>query len=308
MSIDLSQVHTLHNLERTIQTCSACDLRRMAYKVVLYRGIYKHRIFFIGEAPGAEEDQVGATFCGRAGQYLDRMTEECGFPCNDCYLGNVVKCKPFVDRIQQPPKEAIQACKYIMDKEMEILRPLLIVTLGLVAARHMLPFLGTNATMGGINGSVYTSDEYGIPVMCLYHPSYVIRSRMSRAHEDWVKMYRKMIALYKGLEKADGLSEYGTTERAPSTGATGSCTGAGTTEAGSAGAATEAGTTAGETRGGQTIAAPAPSPGPATAGGTTVQATINWGAGATTGTGASQKGAQEGKEEESQEGGGGAWP
>jgi DNA polymerase len=124
---------------------------------------------FIGEGPGAEEDARGEPFVGRAGKKLDQMIEAIGLERAAVYIANIVKCRPPNNR--DPEKDEIGTCSSFLEKQIEAIRPKVIVTLGAPAARTLL------RTKIGITKLRGTWKSFrGIPVMPTYHPAYLLRA------------------------------------------------------------------------------------------------------------------------------------
>ena len=124
---------------------------------------------FIGEGPGETEDATGRPFVGRAGELLDRMIAGMGLRREDVYIANVVKCRPPNNRV--PTAQEVATCTPYLHKQIEWIRPRVIVTLGLPATRHLLK---TTASMGALRGR--WSQWRGINLMPTYHPAYLLRS------------------------------------------------------------------------------------------------------------------------------------
>ena len=114
-------------LAREIAACTRCPLHRTRRQVVIYRGAPRPRVLFVGEAPGAEEDRVGLPFVGRSGRRLDRAIEAIGLREGDFGILNVIKCRPPSNRFS---RTANVACRPFLDRQLALLRPEWIVTLG----------------------------------------------------------------------------------------------------------------------------------------------------------------------------------
>ena len=137
---------------------------------------------FVGEGPGADEDEQGEPFVGQAGRLLDNMLAAIG--CrrgNDTYIANVVKCRPPGNRTPTPEEAA--ACAPFLDRQVEMVAPKLIVALGKSAVTRLL---GTDASVASLRGKVHR--YRGIPLVVTYHPAYLLRSphEKARAWEDLV--------------------------------------------------------------------------------------------------------------------------
>jgi len=134
-------------------------------------------VLFIGEGPGAEEDRTGRPFVGQAGRLLDGMIFALGFERGEVYIGNVVKCRPPGNR--DPQEDEMAACSSFLERQIELIRPRVIVTLGRVAARYLT---GSTKPMGALRGR-WTSCR-GIPMLPLFHPAFLLRSPKAK-RETW---------------------------------------------------------------------------------------------------------------------------
>jgi len=157
-------------LEAEVKNCSKCpELYSTRTMTVFGVGPVDAEIAFIGEGPGGEEDRLGEPFVGPSGQLLDKMILAMGLKRQACYIMNVVKCRPPGNR-QPEPSECLN-CRPYFDRQLELLRPKVIVCLGGVAAQNLLQ------TKIGIMKLRGTWHEHGtIPVMPTYHPAALLRN------------------------------------------------------------------------------------------------------------------------------------
>jgi uracil-DNA glycosylase len=155
--------------EKNVKPCTRCVLCKGRTQTVFGEGDPDAKIFFIGEGPGETEDQTGRPFVGRAGQLLDKMIAGMGLKREDVYIANIVKCRPPGNRTPAP--DEVAACAPYLVKQLETIRPKVIVTLGLPAAKYMLEEV---TTMGRARGQ--WRSWRGIKLMPTYHPSYLLRS------------------------------------------------------------------------------------------------------------------------------------
>jgi DNA polymerase len=155
-------------------SCSRCGLSRYRTNIVADRGNAKAKVLFIGEAPGENEDLQGKAFVGRAGRLLDEMLKEIGFDTNhDALIVNVVKCRPPGNRAPLP--EEAEACRPFLNKQIELVRPRLMVLLGATALKHMMPER-KGFSMREQAGQCFQHASYpGMDLMVLYHPAYILR-------------------------------------------------------------------------------------------------------------------------------------
>jgi uracil-DNA glycosylase len=162
-------------LREAVRTCSACGLCKQRKQAVFGVGAEAGPWLFIGEGPGADEDEIGEPFVGQAGKLLDAMLAAIGISRGrDAYIANVVKCRPPGNRT--PTLEEAGACAAFLDRQIELIGPRLIVALGKTAASRLLQ---TEASLGSLRGRVH---EYrGTPLVVTYHPAYLLRSLPEKA-------------------------------------------------------------------------------------------------------------------------------
>ncbi len=156
--------------ENEVRGCVKCRLSQGRTHTVFGDGDPDAPLFFIGEGPGENEDKTGRPFVGRAGTLLDKMIAAMGLRREQVYIGNIVKCRPPGNRVPMP--DEVETCTPYLVRQLEIIRPRVIVTLGLPAARYMLG--NPKLSMGRIRGQ--WQSWRGIKLMPTYHPSYVLRT------------------------------------------------------------------------------------------------------------------------------------
>ena len=183
---------TLEAVAGDIAACKACGLARGRTLAVPGEGVPHPLVMVIGEAPGADEDRAGRPFVGKAGQLLDRMLASIGlFRDQNCYIANMVKCRPPENR--DPAPDEIAACYPYLSKQIELLNPRLILCVGRVAAQSLLKTSkGINALRGEF--AELKNGEAVIPVLSTFHPSAVLRDDSLRrpAWED-LKLLRSRL-------------------------------------------------------------------------------------------------------------------
>lgn len=160
---------TLDGLAAFLKDCDRCPLAERRKNIVFGEGSPSARLLFVGEGPGAEEDRSGRPFVGQAGRLLDGMITALGFDRHQIYIANIVKCRPPGNR--DPKPEEMAECSPFLDRQVELIRPEVIVALGRVAARYMT---GTDKTMGALRGR--WGRFKGTDLMSTYHPAYLLRS------------------------------------------------------------------------------------------------------------------------------------
>ncbi len=162
-------------LKQTVTNCTACGLRAGCKQTVFGVGDEKAQWLFIGEGPGAEEDQRGEPFVGQAGRLLDNMLAAIELKRGEnAYIANIVKCRPPGNR--NPEAAEASACAPYLARQIELIQPKLIVTLGKVAAGNLL---ATDAPIGSMRGKLHS--YRGIPVVATYHPAYLLRNLPDKA-------------------------------------------------------------------------------------------------------------------------------
>lgn len=154
---------SLLELNAEIERCKICDLARHRTKVVPGEGPENARLLFIGEAPGWYEDQSGRPFVGSAGQYLDQLIASIGHKRSQVFICNVIKCRPPENRDPMPGE--IQACSRWLDRQMELIKPKVVVTLGRYSMAKYFPGESISKVHGRakhIGGTIY---------FAMYHPA-----------------------------------------------------------------------------------------------------------------------------------------
>lgn len=185
LSLDFS--FALSSIESTFANCQNCHLESSRINVVFGDGNPKADLVFVGEAPGREEDLKGEPFVGKAGQLLTKIIEAIGLKREDVYICNVVKCRPPENR--NPLPEEIEACKPILLRQLEVIKPKAICALGKFAAQTLL---NTETSISALRGTF--RDYYNIPLMPTYHPAYLLRNpSMKRAVWEDVKLIKKRL-------------------------------------------------------------------------------------------------------------------
>jgi DNA polymerase len=160
---------SLDELNARICNCTKCGLGYTRTKFVFGVGNPKASLMLIGEAPGADEDAQGEPFVGRAGQLLNKILEAIHFKRSDVYICNILKCRPPSNR--KPTLEESELCKPYLKKQIELIKPKVILCLGLTAAENLL---GTTESMSRLRGRVMQYE--GVPVMITYHPAALLRN------------------------------------------------------------------------------------------------------------------------------------
>lgn len=160
---------SLEALREEIGDCRRCKLSGGRKSIVFGEGDPGARLMFIGEAPGREEDIQGRPFVGEAGQLLTRLIEKIGLKREAVYIGNIVKCRPPQNR--DPEEDEIGSCSSFINRQIDIISPLVIIALGRVSAQTLIE---TKVPISKLRGRFC---EYrGIPLMPTFHPAYLLRN------------------------------------------------------------------------------------------------------------------------------------
>ncbi|MCF8179496.1 MAG: uracil-DNA glycosylase [Sulfuritalea sp.] len=201
------------DLTATVSACSQCRLCQKRKQAVLGVGDVTADWLFVGEAPGAEEDQRGEPFVGQAGKLLDNMLAAIGLVRgHDVYIANAVKCRPPENRTPDP--EEIKTCRPYLERQIELIQPKLIVALGRPAAQTLLQ---TDVKIGAARCKLHSYQ--GIPLIVSYHPAYLLRSLLDKAKawEDLCFMRQTMDTL-KADTQSQSMSVASASDKAAETG------------------------------------------------------------------------------------------
>ncbi|UXD21209.1 DNA polymerase [Ignicoccus pacificus DSM 13166] len=181
----------LEGIREAIRSCCSCDLCKTRTQPVPPETVGSPKVFFVGEAPGREEDLQGRPFVGRAGKLLREAMEEAGF--KEYHITNVVKCRPPNNRT--PKSTEIEICKRFLIDEVKCLKPELLVALGKTAMKGILGF---DVPLKEARGKVYKAKLGGISakVLVTYHPAAVLRRR-SLKEEFFMDIKKAYNMIYK---------------------------------------------------------------------------------------------------------------
>ena len=178
---------TLEKIRADIGDCTRCRLSKCRNTIVFGDGSSRAELVFVGEGPGADEDAQGLPFVGRAGKLLTQMIEAMGLARKDVYICNVVKCRPPENRT--PERDEIATCSPFLFRQLDAVRPKVIVCLGSVAAQTLLH---TNRGISHFRGEWL---EYrGARLLATYHPAYLLRNPNAKG-DVWKDLQKVMAAL-----------------------------------------------------------------------------------------------------------------
>ena len=166
----LSRNDGLLNLREEIGDCHRCKLSKGRKNIVFGAGNADARIMFIGEAPGKDEDIQGLPFVGEAGMLLTKLIEKMGFKRDEVYIANIIKCRPPMNR--DPEEDEILSCRAFLDKQIAVIAPEFIITLGRIALMTLMNNSKIRITAARGNFVEYK----GVPVMPTFHPAYLLRN------------------------------------------------------------------------------------------------------------------------------------
>src|SRR3984893_4467555 len=193
-----SKIDMLASVQARVAPCTRCPhLASSRTQTVFGVGNPDADIMFIGEAPGADEDAQGEPFVGRAGQLLTKIIKAMGFPREEVYIANVLKCRPDVPAgsfgNRPPTPREMQTCRPYLMEQIDIIKPKVIVALGAVAVEGLL---GTRAPMRELRGRWNSFN--GTPLMVTYHPAYLLRNQSPSEKR---KVWEDMMQVLERLEK-----------------------------------------------------------------------------------------------------------
>lgn len=175
-------------LRGEVQKCKRCAvLAKQRTQTVFGSGNIQAKLVFVGEAPGADEDEQGLPFVGRAGQLLTKIIGAMGLSREEVFICNVLKCRPPGNRPPAPLEVA--NCQPFLKRQLELIRPKIICALGTHAAQALLQ---TDRPISALRGIF--SEYEGIPLMCTYHPAYLLRSpgEKGKVWEDMKKILQRL--------------------------------------------------------------------------------------------------------------------
>jgi DNA polymerase len=178
-------------LKQRVSACTACKLRAGCTQTVFGVGDENADWLFVGEGPGADEDALGEPFVGQAGKLLDNMLLAIKLKRGkNVYIANIVKCRPPANR--NPEAEEIATCLPYLRRQIELIKPRVIVALGKVASNALL---GKDATLASLRGKLH--DYNGTALIVTYHPAYLLRSPSEKA-----KAWQDLLLAVDAMPKA----------------------------------------------------------------------------------------------------------
>ncbi len=191
-NVQQAQKETLESVAALVKDCRNCRLAEKRTNTVFGEGVAKPLVLVVGEGPGHDEDVTGRPFVGAAGQLLDKMLSAISLSrATNCYIANVVKCRPPANRTPEADECAI--CRKYLDSQIKILKPTLILALGNTAMQALTGYSGITK----LHGIFFMVN--GIPVMPTYHPSALLRD-VSKKRDAWedLKVFRRRLVAFVG--------------------------------------------------------------------------------------------------------------
>ena len=174
--------------------CTRCALHEGRNKIVFADGNPNARLLFVGEGPGADEDAQGLPFVGRAGQLLNNMIAAMGLKREEVYIANIVKCRPPGNRTPEP--DEANTCSPFLFRQIDVVRPQVLVALGATAATYLL---GQRQPLAGLRGRVHAFR--GMQLIVTYHPAFLLRDPRQKK-EAWADLQIAMRELGLKAPKA----------------------------------------------------------------------------------------------------------
>jgi DNA polymerase len=168
----------LHSVREDLGDCMRCPLCETRNKIVFGDGDANAQVFFVGEGPGADEDEQGIPFVGRAGQLLNNMIAAMGLRRDQVYIANIVKCRPPQNRVPEPIEA--NTCSPFLLRQIAAVKPRMLVALGATAATYLMG--GTKRALNSLRGQVHAA--HGTNLVVTYHPAYLLRDPRQKA-EAW---------------------------------------------------------------------------------------------------------------------------
>jgi len=187
-SVDLP--NDMESLKAVAEACHLCQLSKQRHKVVFGEGRIQSDLLFVGEGPGATEDSTGRPFVGRAGEVLTKMIENVlHIPRAEVYITNIVKCRPPNNRV--PSESEAHSCRPFLQKQIALIHPKIIVTLGDTAYRYLT---NDQTPISKVRGTIVEGEGYKI--IPTFHPSYLLRN--PSAKKETLSDLLKVKALLQG--------------------------------------------------------------------------------------------------------------
>jgi len=165
-------VQALKIIREDLGDCKRCVLHKQGRKQIVFGvGDPKAELMFVGEGPGADEDEKGEPFVGRAGQLLNNMIAAMGLKREEVYIANVLKCRPPGNR--DPSENESAECLPYLERQIALLKPKILLAVGRIAAQNLLR---TDVPLGRLRQQAHTFGISRVPLVATYHPAYLLRT------------------------------------------------------------------------------------------------------------------------------------
>jgi uracil-DNA glycosylase family 4 len=190
-----NRAEALQAIQDEIGDCTRCPLAYAGRRKIVYGdGDPAARLMFVGEGPGADEDESGLPFVGKAGQLLNNMIQAMGLKREEVYIANIVKCRPPANRVPEPVEA--NTCTQFLLRQMDVVQPQVVVALGATAAAYLL---GVKQPLAGLRGKWHSCR--GAKLAVTYHPAFLLRDPRQKG-EAWKDLQMVMAELgLKGASK-----------------------------------------------------------------------------------------------------------
>lgn len=175
-SVEASDLSSLDLIKQAVSACQKCELHKSRTNAVSGVGNPDADWFFVGEAPGQNEDLQGEPFVGRAGKLLDQMIAALGMTREQVFIANILKCRPPNNR--DPVLAEVDQCEPYLHQQLALIKPKVIVALGRISAQTLLR---TDKPIGKLRGNSFQYGANNIPLVVTYHPAYLLRSPRQKA-------------------------------------------------------------------------------------------------------------------------------
>ncbi|MCS7122303.1 MAG: type-4 uracil-DNA glycosylase [Archaeoglobaceae archaeon] len=198
-------METLEDIEKEIRSCKRCELHKTKKNYVPGSGNPKAKIVFVGEAPGREEDLKGEPFVGAAGKFLNDVLSKVGIKREDVFICNVLKCRPPNNR--DPSPEEVAVCGNYLIRQLEVIKPDMIVCLGRISANYLFDHFKLAFTkISSVQGKVFEVDSWNkkIKIVPVYHPAAVLYK--PNLKDEYEKTFQKLFSQKRGQQT---LLDYG---------------------------------------------------------------------------------------------------
>lgn len=192
----LNRTKNLRKIRDQVIQCQKCFLYKTRILPVIGQGSHQAKVIFIGEAPGANEDKTGVPFCGASGNVLSELLESIGYKREDVYIANILKCRPPENR--DPLPNEIESCSSYLEKQIKIIKPRVICSMGNYATAYILEKFGLKNEIQGISkihGKIFETDMFldHLKIIPLYHPAVAVyNANMKETLKNDFKIIKKL--------------------------------------------------------------------------------------------------------------------